>query len=331
MIHELHIMNEKTVYVLGAGFSKQAGCPTVSEFISKNTVLRLKKSLNKHEKQKLASLQSYWNYRITEGYCESNIESIFNHVSAARYLFMESMTESNTSNYDALNIYDDLQWFILKTLKEFTKTKVSKEYHKFVKEILQPQDVIISFNYDLVLEKVFNELKIPFNYGISEPEKDDRLILKLHGSANWVYCKNCGHSFPTKDYSGLDALLGKIKCHNCKTKKLEPILIPPTMYKDYQDQERGGMIRGLWSKANEELYTADKVVFIGFSMAQNDAYAQELFKLSSNMNTALQTYFVVSNSVSSKLRENYRNALVNRQIKFVNKTTLDFIKQLKIK
>ena len=57
----------KTVYVLGAGFSRDAGCPTVLEFISKNMILRLKKKLNKQEKQKLASLQSYWNYRITEG------------------------------------------------------------------------------------------------------------------------------------------------------------------------------------------------------------------------------------------------------------------------
>ena len=178
----------KTVYVLGAGFSRDAGCPTVSEFISKNRILRLKKTLNKQEKTKLDSLQSYWDYRITEGYCESNIESIFNHVSAARYLFMESMTESDTSSYDAENIYDDLQWFILKTLKESTKKKIPKEYHKFVKEILQPQDVIISFNYDLVLEKVFSDSKIPFDYGISEPEKDDRLILKLHGSGNWVKC-----------------------------------------------------------------------------------------------------------------------------------------------
>ena len=318
----------KTVYVLGAGFSRDAGCPTVLEFISKNKILNLKKRLNTIEKQKLASLQSYWNYRITEGYCESNIESIFNHVSAARYLFMESMTEADT-RYDAQNIYDDLQWFILKTLKESTKKKIPKGYYKFVKEILQPQDVIISFNYDLVLEKAFSESKIPFDYGISKPQKDDRLILKLHGSANWVYCKNCTHSYPTNNYSGLDALQGKIKCHNCKKKKLEPILIPPTLYKDYQDQERGGMIQGLWAKANEELYTADKVVFIGFSMAQTDAYAQELFKLSSNMNPELQTYFVVNNSISSKLRNNYRNALVNRQIKFVNMTALDFIKQVK--
>jgi len=322
-------MSEKTVYVLGAGFSRDAGCPTVSEFISKKMILRLKKSLTKEEKQKLALLQSYWEYRIEEGYCDSNIESVFNHVSAARYLFMESMTELDTSSYDAQNIYDDLQWFILKTLKESTKKKIPKEYHKFVKEILQPQDVIISFNYDLVLENVFSDEKIPFDYGISEPQKDDRMILKLHGSANWVYCKDCGHTYPTNDYSGLDALLGKIKCHNCKKKKLEPILIPPTLYKDYQDQARGGMIQGLWSRANEELYTADNVVFIGFSMAQTDAYAQELFKLSSNMNPELQTYLVVSNSVTSKLRNNYRNALVNRQIKFVNKTTLDFIKDMK--
>ncbi len=321
----------KTVYVLGAGFSRDAGCPTVSEFISKKTISRLKKTLNAAEKKKLKSLQSYWDYRIEEGYCESNIESVFNHVSAARYLFMESTTESDESNYDAENIYNDLQWFILKTLKESTKKKIPKEYEKFVKEILQPQDVIISFNYDLILEKTFIDSNISIDYGISEPEKDDRLILKLHGSANWVYCKNCNHSYPTNDYSGLDTLLGKIKCNNCKKNNLKPILIPPTMYKDYQDQELGGMIQGLWARANEELYTADNIVFIGFSMAQTDAYAQELFKLSSNMNPELEIYFVVNNSISSKLKNNYRNALVNRQIKFVNMSTIDFVKQIRIK
>jgi len=322
-------MNEKTVYVLGAGFSRDAGCPTVSEFISKNTISRLKKTLNKIEKKKLESLQSYWNYRIEEGYCESNIESVFNHVSAAKYLFMESITESDTSNYDAENIYDDLQWFILKTLKESTKKKIPKEYQKFVKEILQPEDVIISFNYDLVLENVLFDSKLSIDYGISEPEKDDRLVLKLHGSANWVYCKDCRHSYPTNDYSGLSALLGKIKCHNCKKTNLKPILIPPTLYKDYQ--ELGVMIQGLWARANEELYTADNVVFIGFSMAQTDAYAQELFKLSSNMNPGLETYHVVNSSISTRLKNNYRNALVNRQIKFVNVSTLDFIEQIEIK
>ena len=47
------------------------------------------------------------------------------------------------------------------------------------------------------------------------------------------------------------------------------------------------------------------------------------------MNSELETYSVINNSVSSKLRNNYRNALVNRQIRFVNMTTLDFIKQIK--
>ncbi|WP_299290171.1 SIR2 family protein [Nitrosopumilus sp.] len=319
----------KTVYVLGAGFSRDAGCPTVSEFISKNSISRIKKTLNSDEKRKLESLQSYWNYRIQEGYCESNIESIFNHVSAAKYLFMESMTESDAGNYDAEKIYNDLQWYILKTLKESTKKKIPKEYQKFVKEMLQPEDVIISFNYDLILEKVLLDLKIQIDYGISDPQKNDRLILKLHGSANWVYCNNCGHSYPTEDYSGLEALSEKIKCHYCKKSTLKPILIPPTLYKDYQDQKLGGMIQELWARANEELYNADKIIFIGFSMAQTDAYAQELFKLSSNMNPELETYFVVNNSVSSKLKNNYRNALVNRQIKFVNLSTVDFIKQCK--
>ena len=319
-------MAKETVYVLGAGFSRDAGCPTVSEFISNNVIVKLKRKLDRQEKKRLENLQSYWNYRINEGYCESNIESVFNHVSAAKYLFMESMTESDTDSYDAVNIFDDLRWFILKTLKETTKKKIPKEYYDFVKEVLQPQDVIISFNYDLILERVLMDSKIPFDYGISEPQKGDRLVLKLHGSANWIICKNCGHTYPTDDYSGLDAILKKIKCHNCKTKKLEPILIPPTLYKDYQDPEQGDIIRELWSRANESLYTADNVVFIGFSMSQTDAYAQELFKLSSNMNSTVDRYTVVNNSISQHIKSNYHKALVNREIKFIRNNTLDYIR-----
>jgi len=61
------------------------------------------------------------------------------------------------------------------------------------------RNVVITFNYDLLLEEALDHLAIPFSYGLGnanvtydstarstpEPEGGSLLILKLHGSLNW--------------------------------------------------------------------------------------------------------------------------------------------------
>ncbi len=321
-------MNSKTVYVLGAGFSQQAGCPLVNDFLNDRIISGLKHKIkNKKELSKLNSLCEYMENRIQMGYCKPNIEDIFNHVSAARFLFMESTLEQKRRSYSAQNIYNDLQWFIIRILKENTKKDIPQEYYDFLEKICKKNDTIITFNYDLILETILEDLKIPYQYGISEKlESNRRLILKLHGSSNLSYCLECTHIHLSDGYSVIDVLNKKSRCHKCNSKQVEPLLIPPTLHKDYQVGEQQGLFRWLWSRANEELSLAKNIVFVGFSMTETDSMAHELFKLSSNMNQQDEKYFVISRSNKLELKNRYKETLVKKKIKFEKKTTLDFIK-----
>ena len=112
-------MKRKTVYVLGAGFSKEAGFPLSSDFTNDKEFDYLKEKLSDESKLilKLEKIQNYVRYRVQNNFCSSSIESVLNHVTSAQYLFMESMTEK-AKPYSAEKILDNLLWYITKNLKE---------------------------------------------------------------------------------------------------------------------------------------------------------------------------------------------------------------------
>lgn len=329
----------ETVYVLGAGFSKSVGCPLVSEFTKTELINEVKRKLsnNASDLTKFAQVSRYVRDRIDDRYCEDNIESVLGHVAAAKYLYMGSTTELRNQKYPAKDIFTDIQWFIVKILEQKTKAIISREYFRFLKDICSEEHTVITFNYDLVLEKVLERLKQRFRYGIEKERSADRLILKLHGSVNWVYCYACGPvvvgpAVVSDSYVAPAIYDGTINCPNCGSKKIEPVLIPPVLYKDafYQNSK---WIRELWMKAYQELSSAQKVVFIGFSMAENDAYARELFKISSNMNTTAGLNYLVVNRVRSKkkfrqLKKRYRSVLVGENINFKRRTFLQYVREL---
>ncbi len=326
-------MKKKTVYVLGAGFSKEAGFPLSTDFTKDKEFDYLKEKLKNEPKlvSKLEKIQSYVRYRIHNNFCSPSIESILNHVITAQYLFMESMTEKRKP-YSAEKILDNLLWYITKNLKEKTmdsKDNLLEEYETFLKKICKKDNVIITFNYDLVIENILKLLKKEYHYGVDERHsKNSRLILKLHGSLNWIYCKKCG---PVNRHDKIITFEPDTKeiCPLCKSDKIRPILVPPMMAKDkqYNDKYFGPIVRETWSLAREVLSDATRIVFIGFSMADEDYFAQGLFKLSQGMNTNKNRKFIVINPSSDiNLKNRYEKVIVNTKPYFKKTTFTDFVR-----
>jgi len=92
-------MKNKTVYVLGAGFSKEAGFPLTKEFTDKKTISKFRKNLNKSEQKRLDKVSKYFRNRIDNKYCKDDIESVLNHITVADYLDMDCYWHSNCDNY----------------------------------------------------------------------------------------------------------------------------------------------------------------------------------------------------------------------------------------
>ena len=105
-------------------------------------------------------------------------------------------------------------------------------------------------------------------------------LLKLHGSLNWLYCKTCrrleiGAVDSQRYVNVLEKLLGPTvaaavtadgaPCSICGT-KVRPLLIAPTHLKDYRNPH----LTQVWYEAELVLREATRVIFIGYSLPDDD-------------------------------------------------------------
>jgi len=163
-----------------------------------------------------------------------------------------------------------------------------------------------------------------YRYGIDEKKDNEQLVLKLHGSLNWGNCKKCGAVEVFGDLTF--AKNSPVSCPICQSDVISPLLVPPIIYKDSYYNEQP-LVRSSWSLANEQLSQTKKIIFIGFSMAQ-DAYVAELFKLSLNMNPNENLKCIVVNpSCDNVLRDRYDSVLVNVDPpEYVKSTFIEYVK-----
>lgn len=181
-------------------------------------------------------------------------------------------------------------------------------YRTFASHVLMPGDAIITFNYDLALDR---ELKrsgkwnIGDGYGFtingSSFGNSPCKLLKLHGSTNWR-----GELF--KDLSGFfqggwnDMSLGQRpsidrsefeylgytsfsdpECHDART-RVESMIMPTANKRFYIETSLGreweGFWDSLWLQASAALEQSEEVHIIGYSAPKYDTRARDLLAAS---------------------------------------------------
>jgi hypothetical protein len=164
---------------------------------------------------------------------------------------------------------------------------------------------VISTNYDLIVDTAMMSIselrtgdgKFP-DYGCELTTEFYRLehphfgtLLKLHGSLNWLYCKTChrleiGASESRRYLRVMTKLFGRptleqsytadgAPCPTCTT-KLRPLLVAPTHLKDYRNPH----LTQVWYEAERVLREAERVIFVGYSLPEDDVEVIYLLKRS---------------------------------------------------
>jgi hypothetical protein len=106
------------------------------------------------------------------------------------------------------------------------------------------------------------------------------VLLKLHGSLNWVVCPNVScrlHGKPRLAVRGR-TLLGYVdsgKCPACRNDRGGRLIVPPTSQKLIR---RGSLLHKLWLIARAKLPQCGRLVFIGYSFPATDFYSEWLFR-----------------------------------------------------
>jgi hypothetical protein len=146
---------------------------------------------------------------------------------------------------------------------------------------LLEETAFLSMNYDVLLDRVIHSSvsHIP-DYGIDgfydpgpeassdEKERASVLILKLHGSLNWRACDNCHILRNLKEY----VIWPGDKCVDCGEQAARPMLIRPTLLKDFRHR----VWKDVWRRAGHVLAGASRWIFVGYSLPLADVWMLRL-------------------------------------------------------
>ncbi len=198
-------MNQvEQIIILGAGASKSEGMPLQNELFKKFFKYYLMKD---RDKLIIDFFKDFWgmdesNYQIPG----INFPTFEECLGTLDWAYSRGETLKGYSDEKINKIRDGLVFLIAKVLDESLKNKVS--HHANLAERLRTENKLdktafVSLNYDIVIDNVFiNQYGYEYiDYGIdfinyfnktmddiNSSDKSSILLLKIHGSLNWLYC-----------------------------------------------------------------------------------------------------------------------------------------------
>lgn len=200
----------------------------------------------------------------------------------------------------------EVELLIFDLLEDKLNTAPTNSFYRLM-DITYPapaEPCIVSTNYDLIADTAMMFLsqartpdgclpnyRIPIRTAFYTGDgKRFGTLLKLHGSLNWLHCRTCqrveiGASAVKRYLRVLERLVGPTlqqsytadgqPCSGCGT-RLRPLLIAPSHLKDYRNPH----LAQVWYEAERVLREADRAIFIGYSLPDDDVEVVYLLKRS---------------------------------------------------
>jgi len=336
----------KTVFILGAGASHEAGAPLMSNFFDHAHDLLRRKTSGVIEVKKefdeifeaIAEL-----HRVhSKSYLDlDNIEIVFGAIEMA--LLLEKFGERDIEEIKKLK--KSLVTLIYRTLEFSIPFKIvrnrpepPKPYGLFcnmLKNINNQRGVsadphefsFITFNYDLCLDYALTFNHWNFDYYLEKKEKTNPKatpLLKLHNSINWGSTNNNQIiPYPLNEFGlqydwlgtrgpvffDLGSKLKSRKCQEGKPFNELPVIVPPTWNKTaYQSQ-----LTNVWSAASKVLSEAENIFVIGYSLPETDSFFRYLYALGTESNTRIRNFVVIDPDSTESVKKRFL-ALIGKGI-----------------
>ncbi|MFX0132209.1 MAG: hypothetical protein ACFFDN_01055 [Candidatus Hodarchaeota archaeon] len=175
-------------------------------------------------------------------------------------------------NYDTLldnaifNKFKMLNYgFDFLTIEDTIVPRPEKERQVLIRSIAEDEGI----SSDEVVKKYFVQRDPKINFGEDVP-----LLLKPHGSLNWLYCPKCYRFYclSHKEFFERYAFYPS-ECMNYCGGNLQQFIVPLTHHKNYQNP----ILNNMWMRVTQQLSTAEEVFFIGYSMPDADYSSKYYF------------------------------------------------------
>ena len=280
----------KHVYFIGAGLSAAFGLPGTQQLLL---------GLDEKLESRLAKAYEHF-YPIdssrSKGFRPDVVDFfslLQSHIAITRPATGAAFPNSPLS--DAVRLYQEIKWSIAWRLIDGVRSLDLTDPIPTLDEMFEPGNVIITSNWDFLLEAYAVSHAHRFAYQRRANHADLATVLKLHGSIDWTLARDRKGAYPDSDYARLGQMVGtpggasqvedgaeviRIRAleqlsrawQHVRARTSEPLMITMAPGKSTEL----GPLRGLWNDAYWALSSARDLHFIGYSLPANDVEIRAL-------------------------------------------------------
>ncbi|AXR70068.1 SIR2 family protein [Leptospira mayottensis] len=356
------IYNNNNVYVLGAGFSKDANMPLTKDFL-----FRMREAAEWLEtnqgSESIKHIRDVFDFRQKASGAAyrvniniEDIEQLFSLAAAKEsYPFNAAIVESIAATLNYCEKTAERKNIELSISNEFAKRlpkailKNDVEYNNnsnsylcdsydcyignmlgiFKKNNVAINNTFLSFNYDTVLENSIWNLGYKVNYGI----KGFDALSELHDSNTGIKVLKLHGSINWKLKPGSSGLFIQAfrNYDEASKSKGDRILLPPTWQKTFS-----GHLQFVWNNAISAISTATRLVIIGFSIPETDIHFKYLLSAGLQDNISLREILFVNpmeeEEFTTKVKKIFHSSFLEsgfvRHVKFTASAFLNNYSQL---
>lgn len=303
------------VFVLGAGASAFAGYPLATGLLgfvrNFNTLEVRAREIASRIFGKLSEAESQFLRQVVrDGSDSANLEQLLTylelyHSFPGTMFHLNPWTESDSDDIRRVitDRFLDYQYDLNKRVWDADSSNQVRQIAERWGKRLQPGDVVLTFNWDILHEIVFWRsgiwsYKDGYGFSCGSQGHDERssatLLLKLHGSVNWVQREE---SDPVSEFANIgDFFVGSRDWDSRPHFDQAQIdsgrkLVLPTYLKDISSNR---ILLELWTKARTLLATAREITVLGYSLNRVDHPARLLFGTALSDNHSLDSVTVVA-------------------------------------
>lgn len=337
--------NDNNVYILGAGFSAEAGLPVISSFLARmrDAVDWLDKAGRDAEREAIERVLDFRHESAPAGYRINidldNIEHLFSLADAkpgtassddirlAIAATIEFAAQSGRAPVGRLRVSQTNGWpctdawrnVAVRWNEEAGFSDVESSIYDYYAATLSGltaakmesgKNAVITLNYDVVVEEALRKLNIPISYqlGGGGVEFDPAAGIDEPAAEALQVLKLHGSVNWAQKSDG--SLLVCRDYERVRMLKLAPLLVPPTWQKNAAE----ALLR-VWDAAVRAITNATRIVLIGFSIPPADQHFKYLLSVGLKDNSSLRLVRIVDPQASA-LRAQYEAVFREDQFKY---------------
>jgi hypothetical protein len=268
----------RRVWLLGAGVSASCGI-AVAKDILKEAIVKLRGE-DAARYESITKLLSYLYPRFDDELGNyPNIEDFLNLLEVAKTFNSENFIDSSVWPTKEL---ERAKNFTLDALTAYLWHRVQDSHsldvlRRFAVAHLKPGDTIITFNWDVTIERALyarpGDMNIYYTYKRDRSQKSNFVILKPHGSIDWFRKKD----MPPRALSESDELDETWGVYprfdfakDPKLRKSRPLMVPPIAAKEFSVP----CLQRTWRSFYRAVSDATELNVLGYSLPKEDQFAR---------------------------------------------------------